>query len=276
MLMQVSSGLTRYQVKKATQHLQHDNALASPVFQLRPLLLLVAGCSLLLVVMQDWAIAVVSGALLVSMSLLAHRSLRRWFAQFSAHDQVVLVVRGGLTRLVRVDQLVVGDTLFLQAGQLLPVDVTLTAGLWATPSKPLAMLLRLTGVAKDDTVGFAGSVIDRDGLATVTALGCDRFIASVAAPALAERQSLSLAPVLRLLFWGAVARTVQLIGQLPHAVSVHVHQMLSNVQAKIDQRQLIKMLSALLARMSLVGYVRHQAKEAAFRYNQEPVSWRFV
>lgn len=276
MLMQVSSGLTRYQVKKATQHLQHDNALASPVFQLRPLLLLVAGCSLLLVALQDWSIAMLVGVFLVSISVLAHRALQGWFAQFSTRDQVVLVVRDGLTRRVRVDQLVVGDTLFLQAGQLLPVDVTLTVGLWATPSKPLALLLHLTGVAPAETVGLAGSVIDRDGLATVTALGCDRFIASIAAPALAERQSLSLAPVLRLLLWGAVARTVQLIGQLPRTVSVHVQQMLSNVQAKFAQRQLIKIMSALLARMSLVGYVRHQAKEAAFRYNQEPVSWRFT
>lgn len=272
MLMQVHSGLTRYQVQKAKQNLPFNAAHIAPAFQFRPELVVVAGVSVILLALHEALAAEILAVSAVALTLLVHRLLQHWSARFNEQRNQVLVVRDGLIHQVAVQALVPGDTLQLQAGSRLPVDVNMPNGA-VVPTGLLAVLLRLTGRKIEPGVGIAGSVVLKDCQATVLARGGDCVVATAVLPDWAEQQQMTLQPLAAAMLGATAAAMTQLIQQIPVAVSLHVKQMLTYLQKKINATSLVEVTLAFMYHMTLVGHTRHHSSEAAFRYNQDPVSW---
>lgn len=273
MLMNVTSGLTALEVK---QKRNATGRAAKPLiaqFQLRPLLLLGIGLGLLTDVWFDtvWVglgVAVVIALLAVTLHLLfAH-----WLKQFDSVREV-LVIRDGLARVVAVDELVAGDCLEVVAGTIVPVDVRTTVT--ATPTGWLRVVMALTGITQTQNTAFAGSVLAQDARVTVAATGDSRFVVSAAMQFLAHAQRFSLMALVRGLrgVFAASAQWVRGVARLG-VMELRAAQARWASRTASGRRSIGVILTPWLDHMTLVGTLRQHSKEAAFRYNQDPVSWR--
>ncbi|WP_225047343.1 hypothetical protein [Lacticaseibacillus kribbianus] len=267
MLMQVQSGLTRFEVKQQ-QVFKRTSAVVRPAFALRPIILLGLGLG---VVLGDWTTSGMVGfalvALITAATLLGHAAFRRWLARLDAPRQV-LVVRDGLARAVDAAELVAGDIVQVQAGTVLPADVAGTVA-----AKPSAWL-RLIALATGMTAGTiaAGSRFTAAGQVQVVAVGADRLVVRQVAGDATAGAAFTLVGWLAQAALGLAAQVrlaLHQFGQGQAALACRP------VARAIDAR-LHTILGALNALATLVGTSGHDAKEAAFRYNQDPVSWRLA
>ncbi|WP_179395300.1 hypothetical protein [Lacticaseibacillus absianus] len=267
-MMQVRSGLTGIQVKQKQFTQRHAARILAPAFQLQPVLLLGAGLGFL---SDAWFNAAWLGFALATLifgaSMAVHAAFKRWLMQFNA-PQSVLVVRDGLLRAIDAQALVAGDLVQVRAGQLLPVDV-LTDAATVTTSW-LRVVLALTGRQVPTGVALAGSRVLHDARVEVLAIADNRFIAT-------DAQTLFAAPVLTRPTLAAG------LGMLRAAALTWFSQVQTQVLRQHTARPLLATalvpVRRLIAtpttqvRRALVAPMRHSAKEAAFRYNQDPVSW---
>ena len=150
-------------------------------------------------------------------------------------QQPVLVVRDGLVRQVRAQDLVVGDVLMLTTG-----------------------------------VGIAGAVMATDTQATVTAVLNDGLLDH----GLKQLAGQSVTTTPTSLVTSAVAGMKLVLQQICRifrlAVSVASLEMLKNKQ--IDRDEQIRVEIAFAHHATLVGAMKHHSKTSDFRHNQDPVS----
>ncbi|WP_262314521.1 hypothetical protein [Lacticaseibacillus parakribbianus] len=268
MLMQVQSGLTRLEVKQK-QVLQHGGRIQAPAFALRPLVLLGLGLGLLLAALAHGLIGLALAGLIAGLAGLGHLGLTRWLAALDAPRQV-LVVRDGLVRPIAASDLVVGDVVQVQAGTRLTVDVS--GAISAQPALWLRLLLTITAQPVAFGVAPAGSRAVASAQARVLAVGADRLVARLVQGDAAAGQLATLSGWLlaaALAFGCAIRAALGGLAVLPQAL-------MARQAALLTRRPQPARLAAFGREITLVGTTRHDAQEAAFRYNQDPVSWRFA
>ncbi len=110
MLMMVSSGLTRYEAQKAQKTTTIRQETISKTNLFLPLLMTLAGVSSLIMVMShSWFLTAIV-AILASLTVMVIAYLAKAITRHQGQpQQPVLVVRDGLVRQVRAQDLVVGD-----------------------------------------------------------------------------------------------------------------------------------------------------------------------
>ncbi|WP_125703174.1 hypothetical protein [Lacticaseibacillus daqingensis] len=269
MLMQERSGLTGIQVKQKQFAQVNGVGVLAPALQLKPLLILATGLGLVADALFDAAWIGIALAVLITVTGgLSQWRFARWLAQFNAH-QTVLVVREGLLRATDVTDLVAGDLVQVQAGTLLPVDVLTPVA--AQPTGWLRVVLALTGQQVPTGIALAGSRLLADARVEVLAVADNRFIAQGCDALMMTGDTGVLAGLtdgVKTLI-AAVARQAQV------TVRMHRNQVLIAQPALAARMQAQVLMRVGDTRAPLVRSERHDAKEAAFRYNQDPVSWRF-
>ena len=261
LMMQYSSGLSRFEVRKAQLVSQPTTRMTKIRVATRPILLFVAGIVAIVAGVSGVVPALgLAGALVLLMSSLIGLS-HRWLRQMANGNQQVMVVRDGLMRQCAVAELVVGDTLYLGAGTVVPVDVQADRRLAVTPDGFTAALMRVFAVQTPTNVILAGARIATDAQVQVLAIGSSRFVFKQLLPLFADEVTTSVR-------FGAQ------VGERLRSGLVHVQQRL----ADLSLLQMLAPASATLlqadqaTQMTLVGNNRQAAKENAFRYNQDPVS----
>jgi hypothetical protein len=269
MLMQVNSGLTRYEVQKAKLTVQPDLHVHNAHMTIVPALLLLLGGASILEVTIGSDLAIVMLVLLSLLGVGASMIVRRVLQEFANAHKEVLVIREGLIRPRPVGALVPGDTILLPAGSVVPVDVALSAQ-QATITGPLAWVLAALRVATPHDQVIAGSRITTEVQAQVLAVGAQRFAVARLMPFLTAKSGVEVRTVLsglvalcKLQFrasWTQLGMRLAHLGQL--AVSTT-----QQFQVRIDRFN---------DHTTLVGQLRQRAKEVAFRYNQDPVSSRWI
>ncbi len=261
LLMQRNSGLTRLEVNKARLAMNQDVRIQKLHLTLRPACALLLGIAALLVAFQV-SLLTVLGFSVAAAALVwgASRQLHAWLAQYDNADTSVLVIREGLVRQGTVADLVPGDTIVLAAGTVLPVDVT---GIAAALPKPLAMTLNAFHLVP--ACAIAGSRVTAAGQAQVVAVGTQRFVLKALVPAMATRPQRSM--MVALMIAAAMVKRAFKLGV--GRVSLHLARTVRELGDTI-RRQFV---AAFPLHMTLVGNAKHTAKETAFRYNQDPVSW---
>lgn len=256
--MQNSSGLTRFEVRKAQLANRPAPRIAKFHLAILPTLLLGAG----IVAVSAGAAGVLAASLIALFLVLAvggaHIGIHRWAQALDNGDQAVMVIREGLMRQATVADLVVGDTVLLAPGATAPVDLTAIDG--RVVNKTTARLARLLHVAVPADMTVAGSTVLAATQAQVVAIGADRWALRVVLACLTEEATASHHLGLRLvqLLHGWLAAAT------PAPSARHVRP-IDN-----DNNDLLQASTA--TRMTLVGNIRQAAQEAAFRYNQDPVS----
>ncbi|WP_461224164.1 hypothetical protein [Lacticaseibacillus suihuaensis] len=268
MLMQVQSGLTRIEVKQK-QVLQHGSRIQAPAFALRPLVLLGIGLGLLLAAAAHGLAGLAVAGLIAGLAGLGHLGFTRWLAALDAPRQV-LVIRDGLARPIAVQGLVVGDVVQVQAGTRLAVDVC--GPVAAQPATWLRLLLTVTGQQVGVDVALAGSRAVATAQARVLAVGDDRLVARLVQGDAAAGQLAVLVAWLQatvLTVGAAVHAALSGLATLPQAL-------IARQAALLARRSQRAVFTAFGRELTLVGTTRHAAQEAAFRYNQDPVSWRLA
>ncbi|MFD1484278.1 hypothetical protein ACFQ5J_03410 [Lacticaseibacillus baoqingensis] len=266
MLMQVNSGLTRYEVQKAKLALPEALPMKKPHLAIAPALLVALGGACLLDASAGMQAAVVVLMVLGSLLVGAHLCVQRVLSRFDNDRTEVLVIREGLIRPRLVRDLVPGDTLWLAAGSIVPVDVALPAD-QAVLKGPLAWLLRGLHIALPHDQVIAGSQILSETQTTVLATGAKRFALVHLGAALTTNPGIGcLSGVIALI----TACKFQLrVGQA--RFGLHLTQI-----TQLVTRQVVAWIDTFNAHMTLVGHLQHHAKQVAFQYNQDPVSWRLI
>ena len=271
MLMMVSSGLTRYEAQKAQKTTTIRQETISKTNLFLPLLMTLAGVSSLILVMSHSWLLTALVAILASLTVMVIAYLAKAITRHQGQpQQPVLVVRDGLVRQVRAQDLVVGDVLMLTAGEKLPVDVALAPGASVTLPRDLAGLLILLNRRVPTGVGIAGAVMATDTQATVTAVLNDGLLDH----GLKQLAGQSVTTTPTSLVTSAVAGMKLVLQQICRifrlAVSVASLEMLKNKQ--IDRDEQIRVEIAFAHHATLVGAMKHHSKTSDFRHNQDPVS----
>ncbi|MFD1432573.1 hypothetical protein [Lacticaseibacillus yichunensis] len=267
MLMQVQSGLTRYQVQKAKYDLRQANTAITLQQQRRSILMMGLGAGLVCMGLFDQPLVALALVMMILIGMgAAHVAFTRWFEGLKQEDRTVLVVRDGLLRAITVQELVVGDVLQITAGDVLPVD-----GLGDMAVRRNVWLKLLTMVDGNATVLPAGAIALADGQLQVSATGCDVFAAQMADALLGTTDN-------RRVFGKALGHLIlvfagRTLNAGVQAVSIGLKRIQLQVTRNTNVKGAMTALAAFMANMTLVGHTRHQLKEAAFRYNQDPVSW---
>ncbi|WP_461215396.1 hypothetical protein [Lacticaseibacillus sp. GG6-2] len=260
LMMQYSSGLSRFEVRKAQLINQPTTQVAEIRIANRPTLLLATGL-----------VAVAAGfggmvpAVLLAMALLLLVSsfkvlVHRWLQVMDNGSQPVMVIREGLMRQCTVADLVVGDRLYLGAGAIVPVDVQSTVGCQANGLT--AFLVRLFGIQLPAELVMAGSRLTADAQVQVAAIGNDRLVLKQLLPILNSDLAMTV---------HIGARLVELLNGAIAGVGQHVASVTADRKFVASTQDLIQADQA--TQMTLVDNNRQAAKETAFRYNQDPVSW---
>lgn len=226
--------------------------------------------SLILVMSHSWLLTAIV-AILASLTVMVIAYLAKAITRHQGQpQQPVLVVRDGLVRQVRAQDLVVGDVLMLTAGEKLPVDVALAPGASVTLPRDLAGLLILLNRRVPTGVGIAGAVMATDTQATVTAVLNDGLLDH----GLKQLAGQSVTTTPTSLVTSAVAGLKLVLQQICRifrlAVSVTSLEMLKNKQ--IDRDEQIRVEIAFAHHATLVGAMKHHSKTSDFRHNQDPVS----
>ena len=268
MFIDMTSGLTRYQVQKI-RRATPTTPLRLPVLQVLPVGMLVVGVSFWLAASHDWALAFAFALVVMSVLGVAKLTIAQHLTRLRNPAQPVLVVREGLSRYVAASELVVGDVIQTHVGQVLPVDAALATGVTVVPTRWLAALVWLTGRKPAAGCAMAGSRVQQAGQVTVLAIG-----AACAPQAAADAVAVGTAPTAV----PGVAAALAAVAKLGHFLK-GVPSLVTHVVRRLgraEQAQLAALIRRYQATLSLVGETRHAAKEAAFRYNQDPVSWRLA
>lgn len=220
-----------------------------------PFLAASLGLSLLVLgVSRILAIVVLIAGLLLS--AFVAQQLRAAWHLLADDDAQATVVRGGLARVVRVGDLVPGDSLVLTAGMIVPVDAQGTA------SEAKGLVAHLNH--KDDQL-LAGCHVQSDMVVTVTATGNQRLLARMLN---GQAQPVQYRQLLRLFIWRLLTLVAQVLPhrQLPGRVitqpSVSHHAVLA----------LMSRVRGALAQALAAHRLRLTTAELTFRYNQGPVS----
>ncbi|KRO18346.1 hypothetical protein [Lacticaseibacillus saniviri] len=256
MLMYTRSGLNRFEVQKAKQ-------LRGPVhtpskFQVRqlPLGLLALGMSLLMFGELHQVLTIIVG---IAMSLIVvaagYYRLHQWQAALHvAPKQRVAVIREGLMRVVTVAELVAHDQLVLYAGDQLPVAVMADSAAFTIPF----------GVHKGSHNVVAAGAIANESM-TVEIADADAVMAARNATFNPWQGSLVESLIFQVV--GLVADLVALLQVSTRQIAVRINRFTQPIQTFT-----IAVLAQFLNQMTLIGHIRHHDREAAFRYNQTPVS----
>lgn len=253
MLKFTNSGLSRYQVSQSRIQATGESARIRILSFVSPLILGCVGLEMEFIKINT-VLAALLGLVFVIVYGLFVRTLKNVKALVRNEQQPVTATREGMLKILHVGDLVVGDLIVLKAGEILPVDVSFEK------SVPLMVLGKGTTTAQ---VGYAGMRVAKDALATVQAIGDDRQI------------------VKEFCVGGGVISLKALLAMFVSDVSTMLKSGLNEIKVALQRLQNIGAntvrrvsvdLSAFRARLLDASWLRIRSQEAAFRYNQGPVS----
>jgi len=267
-MLKLTSGLSRYEIQKARQAQAARQVDASLRFRQLPILLL--GLGLSFVTFGEFDQWLLAGLVLMTATvagLAIHLFLHHYLVQMQQATKTVTVVRSGLLFVVPVSEVVAGDVVVLHPGEVVAVDLVGEQAQFQL-APVLAWLLQ----GRFQTIIPAGAVVKEATTAVVAAhnqRAADQVVRHLnAQPVLPTRHDM-LDAFIALVAFSQAAMVSFILTIAPRVTKVAQ-------QFVIEQQRFLKVLSAFLNRMSLVGHVRHHDSESAFRYNQDPVSWRLV
>ncbi|WP_155285893.1 hypothetical protein [Lacticaseibacillus zhaodongensis] len=253
MLKFTNSGLSRYKVSQsrvqAADQTAHIRILSFAV----PVILGFVGLEMELLRVSYVLAALLGVVLIVGYALIA-RELKSLRALIANGQQSVTVVRAGMLKILRVSDLVVGDSIVVKAGAVLPVDVD-----FVNPVTVVAW-----GKENSACSANAGMRVLSDEIATVRAIACDRQIVK---DVCVQGNVFSLKELLTMVLVAALAHAKAGLVTLTVAL-----QRLENGVVRSTARQASDILARCTARQINDGWLRIRSREIAFRYNQGPVS----
>lgn len=263
MLMQVQSGLSQAQVQKIQFGTSQRAQTLRPTFPLRQLAVLTLGLALLADRLFDQAwlglVPVVVAAILI---LAARHVFTQWTKRLDA-DRPVLVIRDGLRRAMKRNSLVVGDVVEFNADTVLPFDVETSAPVQVAGW--LKVILTLTNQTCAAGIAPAGSTLLADAQVVIVATGDRRLGVQLTHAVFSGQRALSLWAFakmgLHLLLSQCKAVGQWFVGLRFSQVKAVSGWVLPDAQG----------FTPIVFDRSLVEN-QQAAKEAAFRYHQDPVT----
>ncbi|MFD1399372.1 hypothetical protein ACFQ41_08615 [Lacticaseibacillus suilingensis] len=263
MLMQVQSGLSQAQVQKKQFNTTQRAHTLRPTFPLRQLAVLTLGLALLAdrLFNQAW-LGLVPVAVAALLTLAARHVFTQWAKRLDA-DSPVLVIRDGLRRAMTRSSLVVGDVIEFNAGAVLPFDVETSAPVQVAGW--LKVVLTLTNQTCAAGIAPAGSTLLADAQVVIVATGDQRLGVQLTHAVFSGQQAVSLWAFakmgLHLLLSQCKAVGQWFVGLRFSQVKAVSGWILPDAQG----------FTPIVFDRSLVEN-QQAAKEAAFRYHQDPVT----